>query len=680
MVILTARRGDKLPACLKSLEGQSFKDFEVVVVDNDPCEETEGIVKECDLFVRLIRNPGAFSYADSRNRGIREADGSHIAFLDDDCVADAAWLQHLLEGMENADAVGGIVLPLRHLSFPPWWDSSLNWLIGLSEPGLIGPAGGSFHYPQTANMMIARQVLLEESFQEIGGGFKQGKTHRYAGREDVELWRRLRLGGKRCRIVPRAVVYHDISSDRLCFRYLLRRAFNDGLVYFRRERKLAYLSWAITDILRHPSAIGGSRKGKIAAGKSVATRILWKARQVGFVYGYLRGGNVLSRMAGTAWEFSRCLAGLFTARIKRRSRNMILRVYGRHRPSKFPVEPERILVAACGFLGDMVLLAPVIESLSRSLPKAKITLLSFETGRILFEYTGLFHDFIVCPSALKSRSLQVKKIRESLTGRQFDAIIIPYFHNAPPLPLYQNTSAPVATFDRDVGFGRRLFYDLASRRVKKDFSVHEVVNLLHLAGIAGARIPPRPYTFQIPGSAAKSAERCLAEHGVENGPFILFHPGAGYQAKKWPLENWAKLAVSLSRKRNIPVIFVGDKKDREKIDKQVGENDGSIINLCGQTGLWRLAALIKNSALLVTTDSGPKHLAMALDSPTLTLYGPTDERRWGAFGNKKKHHVIRAVSRDLSPEELLGLPPDYAMRLIYPEMVLDAIKEYAGEL
>ena len=671
-----------LSCSLESLEKQLFRDFDVIIVDNAPDAESDRIVRGCRVPCHHVKNKEQAGYAEARNRGIQAASGEFIAFLDDDCVADPAWLQNLVAASRNADAAAGMVLPLRRLPFPPWWDEELNWLLGLSVPGLLDPATSGIHYPMTSNMIVRRSVLMVEKFQEIGGGFLQKRTRRYAGREDVELWRRLRLKGWRCLIAPKAVVYHDIPSDRLRLSYLARRAFNDGLVYYKRERKILYSSWATMDLVNSiPHLVGRIVKGE-KPGRAAIASFLWGFRQTGFLWGYVSDGFSLKRIFKLTWLFLTQKLKLFHALIK----SMIRKGFVAYRKfckgaQKIPLKPERLLIAACGFMGDMILLAPVLKALRDSLPDAKVTLLSSMNGYILFKDSGLADELIVCPSSENHTPKDQKKILSAkLKGANFDAILVPYYHNAPPGPVFLGLKAPLATFHRDVGLERRLWYDLADRIVPKDFTRHEIMNLCELASTIGARIKPQPYFFSIPEQAGIKVDHLLAEKGINHASLILLHAGAGQPFKIWPLAHWDSLADLILREFHIKPVFIGDEKVGQRIERLSVIRESRAVNLCWKGDLWEMASLIERARILVTTDSGPKHLAMALGTPTLTLYGTMDERRWGALWNPEKHIALRAVPFDLSPEELLGLPPDYSMSCLSPEKAMQTLHSQLKEL
>ena len=128
---------------------------------------------------------------------------------------------------------------------------------------------------------------------------------------------------------------------------------------------------------------------------------------------------------------------------------------------------------------------------------------------------------------------------------------------------------------------------------------------------------------------------------------VVCHPMSRWQTKLWPESNFARLAVEIVEKLHATVVFTGSVEDRDKIAAilaQVGF--GGLQNWAGTTNLRELAYLCKRADVVISTDSGPMHLAAVLGTPVVALFGPTAPWRTGPYG--KIHRVIRANS-DCSP-------------------------------
>jgi ADP-heptose:LPS heptosyltransferase len=124
-----------------------------------------------------------------------------------------------------------------------------------------------------------------------------------------------------------------------------------------------------------------------------------------------------------------------------------------------------------------------------------------------------------------------------------------------------------------------------------------------------------------------------------NQPIVAIHTSSRQEIKRWPLDRFAQVADQINQAAwGIPV-FTGAKDDvQDIIEIQKGMKTAS-INLAGQTSLKELAALLKMSRLLITNDSGPMHLAAAMGTPVVALFGPTDPKKIGPYGTG--HVVLR---------------------------------------
>lgn len=172
-------------------------------------------------------------------------------------------------------------------------------------------------------------------------------------------------------------------------------------------------------------------------------------------------------------------------------------------------------------------------------------------------------------------------------------------------------------FDRSAG---RLLY---SRRVPYDVGAHHARRLWQLAGRdvrpdGGAPPVLRPRLY--PGPAEERAvDALLAEHRAAGEPLVALAPGSVWATKRWPY--YAALASLLSRRGR--VVVIGGADDSGLAHEIVATTNGAAIDATGRLSLLASAALLGRVSLLVTNDSAPQHLASAMDTPTITIFGPT---------------------------------------------------------
>ena len=186
---------------------------------------------------------------------------------------------------------------------------------------------------------------------------------------------------------------------------------------------------------------------------------------------------------------------------------------------------------------------------------------------------------------------------------------------------------------------------------------HEVVQNLGLvmaaAGVNGKNIASGDrqadegwaLRFGISAEDAAAAEELLPP--LAGGRrLVAIHPGSGAAVKRWRTEAWAELTRRLSVDQGVQVLFTGSAGEAELIDPILdamrggGSLPAPAISLAGQTGLSTLAAVYRRCSLVIGPDSGPLHLAVAVGTPTVHLYGPVDRRTFGPWGSPQRHRVV----------------------------------------
>lgn len=146
--------------------------------------------------------------------------------------------------------------------------------------------------------------------------------------------------------------------------------------------------------------------------------------------------------------------------------------------------------------------------------------------------------------------------------------------------------------------------------------------------------------------------------------FVVLHPGARWITKIWPPASWARLADWLIREKGLAVVITGSAGDRELAARITAQMRERAQNLAGHTSLQELAGIMQKARLAVTADTGPMHLAAALGTKVVAVFGPTAPGRTGPFG--EDHRVVRLgltcspcfQRRCPEPRCLLDLPPE----------------------
>lgn len=218
---------------------------------------------------------------------------------------------------------------------------------------------------------------------------------------------------------------------------------------------------------------------------------------------------------------------------------------------------------------------------------------------------------------------------------------------------------------RRVGFGMAGGGAMLTDIVPFDPTVHTRSNALRLVERAfdvpaGSYEACRPAEdaarLALPDEARARATELLADV-ADAGSIIVVHAGGGREIKQWNLDRFAEIANRLAASRSAAIVLSGDAGDRALVDAVKADLEPAVrcVDLAGRADLVTLAAVLTRANLLVTGDTGPMHLAAALDVPVVAVFGPSDPTRWGPFSPRAR--VVR-VSLPCSPCNRIRRPPE----------------------
>ena len=202
---------------------------------------------------------------------------------------------------------------------------------------------------------------------------------------------------------------------------------------------------------------------------------------------------------------------------------------------------------------------------------------------------------------------------------------------------------------------------------------HEIDLLYGFAEALGVQVPHPEFTPQ-PYLAAEAMGRAQEWLSGLPRPRIALNVGASRAYKRWPADNWAAVARALTALGR-SVVFVGDKNDAETVALVTPGLTGGFLDLAGRTTLRELASVLAACDLLVTADTGPMHIAVAVGTPVVALFGATDPARHGPYG--ARNVVLRdpasgAVIPGKRPTDEAGIA---CMARITPDDVLAAVRK-----
>jgi heptosyltransferase I len=297
----------------------------------------------------------------------------------------------------------------------------------------------------------------------------------------------------------------------------------------------------------------------------------------------------------------------------------------------------RILIAKLSSFGDVLHALPTLEALRAAFPDTHITWLVEAAYAPLLSGHPALNEVWVAPRLRPSEFLSgsnpavLCRLLQQLRARPFDLVV-----DLQGL-LKSAVWVALARSLRKVGYDRtrELSYLPLSERVPPfDPEAHAVKRYLNLAHYLGA--PPAPPRFRLSLDAeADLAALVPAEAGR---PLAVLHPGARWDSKLWPPASWARVLEWLHG-QGFQVAITGSAADAKLATDILGRSAAPGLNLAGRTSLAQLAGLLRKTRLAVTTDTGAMHLAAALGTPVVALFGPTAPWRTGPFGDG--HQVVR---------------------------------------
>jgi heptosyltransferase-2 len=323
---------------------------------------------------------------------------------------------------------------------------------------------------------------------------------------------------------------------------------------------------------------------------------------------------------------------------------------------------RHVVVRGANWVGDAVMTIPALRELRRVLPRAHITLATRSWARGLFADADFIDDLLVYDRGPHELRAVVRQARE-WRSRRFDLAVL--FQNAFEAALI----ASLARVPYRVGYatdGRRalLTHPLAVPAWKGER--HELYYYLNVVAelerlLCGASsVEEREPVFALAVSDERKAQarEFLLAHGARaNGPLVALCPGSiNSRAKRWPADRYALLADRFIAETGAEVLLIGS-RDEVGVALEVSRRmHHQPIMLAGHTDLKQAVAVLSIVDLLVTNDTGPAHIAAALDCPTLVIFGPTDPRTTRPFSSAAE--IIRRQP-DCAPCMLRDCPIDH---------------------
>lgn len=331
--------------------------------------------------------------------------------------------------------------------------------------------------------------------------------------------------------------------------------------------------------------------------------------------------------------------------VKQRTRDLLLAAFARLPVAMTPGDSERLLIVRPDHIGDVLLSTPAIQALKRWRPELSIHVLCGEwSADVLAVYPEIDRVLTLpFPGFLRGDEETTNPWRLALSSAR----------------TLRNIGYGGAIILRPDHWWGALVSYLAGIRVRVGYDVGSVAPLLTEA-----------YPFELRHAVeqnmrlvelwtgAESADDLRLQFPVQacdrqfvdkkrrewtlpaDAPQICIHPGSGMASKVWLAEKWAATADTLSRRYGATIVFTGTEAESALIADILDSITAKASVKAGSTTVGQLAALYERSLLVLGPDSGALHLAAAVNTPTVALFGPADSREFAPWGDERRHAVV----------------------------------------
>jgi len=316
---------------------------------------------------------------------------------------------------------------------------------------------------------------------------------------------------------------------------------------------------------------------------------------------------------------------------------------------------RKILLISLSNIGDIILTTPVFQKLHEVFPEAVIDVTCGPAGKEIFKNHPAVRRLIIHD---KHRSLR-KRVDNLLEIRheQYDMVVD-----------LKNTLIPLLAGAR---YSSSLWGNIRKNRGACHKRYEHLLKLQYMGlrtDDAGFFIPiaPDDITF-IDGLAAGTDKK-----------MILINPGAKSHLKRWGALKYARLSDRLIKELGCRVYLAGKDEDCEIVDEVISNVTEEVEDVCGRTSIGALAELMKRTALVITNDSAPLHLASAVGAPTVAIFGPSEDKKYGPLSPKSRTLKPDVPCRPCGKALCRIGPDEGCISKIKVDEVFSAAKELLG--
>jgi heptosyltransferase-3 len=343
---------------------------------------------------------------------------------------------------------------------------------------------------------------------------------------------------------------------------------------------------------------------------------------------------------------------------------------------------KRALVVQLRHHGDVLLTSPVFTVLKNHAPSLEVDALVYAETRDMLDLHPAIAQVHVVDRRWKDSAAPIRLMREwrlfsALCGRRYDLLV------------HLSEHPRGAWLARSLGARHSVAHDFGRKANAWKKSFTHLVPLpangrrhrveLNLDALRRIGVQPgdeeRKLALVAGVDAERSVDELLTREGLAAKRFVHFHPGSRWQFKCWPPERAAALIDALAQRgERVALTAAPDERERALIAEIRGHASAPLADFSGKLTLKQLAALTARAKLFIGVDSAPMHIAAAMQTPTVALFGPSGEIEWGPW--RVAHRIVASGEHPCRPcgndgcgggkvsECLSGLPLEAALAAV----------------
>lgn len=344
---------------------------------------------------------------------------------------------------------------------------------------------------------------------------------------------------------------------------------------------------------------------------------------------------------------------------------------------------NKVLIIKLGAIGDLLMATPAFRAVKKAYPAAHLSILVGKSSKMAVNGNPYIDEFIECDDYIIYKGTLLQKLKYIISlvlkikRKKYDVAFV--FHR----DWRFNFFTFLCGIPERVGFDRNGEGRFLTKKVRISGIKHNIDQYLEIIRAIGIRDDGKGMDFIISNEAEKAVDEILTKKGLKNGDIKIGVLAGGASniktempIKRWPVEDYAELSRKIVAD-GYKVILLGAESDKFNSEIILRNIINGVIDLTGRTTLEETAAVMKRCKVIVTHDSGPMHLASAMQAPVISIFGPTDPREYYPL-NSGSHYFWNAEKIECAPCYKDGRFPDcndpICIKAVTVEQVYEKLK------